>query len=159
MFASIGLWLAKKAIFGQIGSVFKAIPRWVWIVLGIVLALLLAWHVHTGWEKSAHASAVAEGVAAEKINTDAEIAKNAIQRVTIDNLIDQIGKQNAAIDALNADSNARVKAGADALAAAKQGRAATESAVAALQASAVRNIAPGAPCASSAAIRAHGKEL
>lgn len=88
-----------------------------------------------------------------------ETAKNAIQRQSIDLLTSQIGQQNAAIDKMNADSDARMKAGADALAAAKQGRSATEKAVSALQASAGRNIAADAPCVSSDAFKAVGKDL
>lgn len=88
-----------------------------------------------------------------------ELAKNAVNLDSISQLQSLVTQQNAAIDKLNADSNAKIKAGADALAAVKQGREGTESAVAALQASAGRNIPADAPCVSSAAFRAVGKDL
>lgn len=88
-----------------------------------------------------------------------EVAKNAVNVASIDMLTAKVGEQNTAIDKLAADSDARMKAGVDALAIAKQGRTSTESAVAALQASAGRNIAPDAPCVSSAAFKAIGKDL
>ena len=88
-----------------------------------------------------------------------EVAKHAVTRQSVALLETKVGEQNAAIDRMAADSNARIREGADALAAVKQGRSATESAVAALQASAVRNIAAGAPCVSSDAVKAIGKDL
>jgi hypothetical protein len=116
--------------------------------LGILLAFSRMDTQH--WKKVAGQNA--EKYAMEQLS-------HAVTRQSVATLERVLGEQNAAIDKLNADSSARIKAGADALAAVKQGRVGTEKAVAALQASAGRNIGADEPCVSSAAFRAAGKDL
>lgn len=88
----------------------KLVPKPAWYALGLVAALLLVWHVHTGWERKAYNDAFNAGWTKQKVQTDAEIAKNAINVASIDTL------QTALADK-NAESLARAKAYADAKAA------------------------------------------
>ena len=82
-----------------IGGWLKSLPWQVYAILAGIAAILFLWHVHAGWEKVAHDAAYAEGVAAEKVSTDAEIAKNAINLASIVRLKAQIADQNRTISA------------------------------------------------------------
>lgn len=88
----------------------KLVPKPVWYALGIVAALLMLWRVHSGWERAAYDAAYNAGVAKQKVLTDAEVRKNAINLASINTL------QTALADK-NAESEARAKAFADAKAA------------------------------------------
>lgn len=66
----------------------------VWAIIGGVLAALLLWHLHAGWEKSARDTAYAAGVTAQKVLTDREIAKNRINLASIDTLSKTLAEKN-----------------------------------------------------------------
>lgn len=84
----------------------KLIPKPVWYALGIIAALLLLWRVHAGWERAAYNTAYNAGVAKQKVQTDAEIAKNAVNLASINTLQTALAEKNA-------ESEARAKAYAD----------------------------------------------
>src|SRR4051812_16712479 len=75
-----------------------------------------------------------------------EQAKHSIPRQSLDTALASIATQNAAIEGMVTESNARLKAGTDALAAAQKARSATESAAQGLRASAGRVVSRDGPC-------------
>jgi len=88
----------------------KLVPKPVWYALGIVAGLLLLWHVHSGLERKAYDDAYNAGWTTQKVQTDAEIRKNAINLASI-------GTLQTALADKNAESEVRAKAFADAKAA------------------------------------------
>lgn len=88
----------------------KLVPKPAWYALGILAALLMLWHIHSGWERKAYNDAYNAGWAKQKVLTDAEVQKNAVNLASINTL------QSALADK-NAESEARAKAFADAKAA------------------------------------------
>lgn len=135
-----------------IGEILKKF--WPYIAGGIaMLGLLIALAVtrHTLASRT-------EQLKVSRQQTANEIAKEQIDLASIARLQSAINDQNNAIGKMVDESNARLKAGTDALAVAKQGRAATQSAIQALQASAGRAGKVG-PCVASEAFIAHSDEL
>lgn len=56
--SGLALWfIGPKAIF----EFLKSIPGWVWIAIGVVAALLLLWHIHSGWEDQVRKDAFNQG--------------------------------------------------------------------------------------------------
>lgn len=88
----------------------KLVPKPVWYALCILAALLILWHIHSGWERKAYNDAYNAGWAKQKVLTDREVQKNAVNLASINTL------QSALADK-NAESEARAKAFADAKAA------------------------------------------
>jgi len=84
----------------------KLVPKPVWYALGIVAALLMLWHMHSGWEKDSYNAAYNAGWEKQKVQTDNEVRKNTIN-------LTSIGKLTAALNDKNAESEARAKAFAD----------------------------------------------
>lgn len=76
----------------------KLVPKPVWYALGIIAALLMLWHIHSGWEKSAYNTAYNAGWAKQKVQTDAEIHKNAINLKSITRLSDALDQKNKESD-------------------------------------------------------------
>lgn len=101
MFSIIGLFFS--GIIGKAMAFLKALPWQVWAILGVVLALLFAWHVHTNAEKAAYNSAFNAGFAVERARAEKVFA---IQR-------ESIAEMRRNLDAKNAESDARAKALAD----------------------------------------------
>lgn len=153
MLGIIGLFF--KGIISKVMGFLVRVPWQIWAILGVVAALLFAWHVHTNAEKAAYKGAFNAGFAVERARAEKVFA---VQRASITTLQAAINEQNNAIGKMVDESNARLKAGTDALAVAKQGRAATQSAIQALQASADRAAKVG-PCVASEAFIAHSGEL
>jgi hypothetical protein len=88
-----------KAILGFL----KSLPWWIYAIIGGILALLFAWHVHTGKVKDAYNAAYNKGWSVEHANH--EITLRSLDHVM------------ALLAAKNAESDARAKAYADAKAA------------------------------------------
>lgn len=104
----IGLFFG--GLFKSITGVLANIPPKVWMALGVVLALLLAWHIHSGWEKASGKTYWNQGFNSVWPRYDAEVKKNAINLASIKEL-------EADLAAKNAESDARAKALADSKAA------------------------------------------
>lgn len=83
-----------------------------WLVdVGIILAMLAGlWALHGHWERAAYNAAYNAGVAKQKVQTDAEIRKNAVNLASINTLTTALADKNA-------ESLARAKAYTDAKAA------------------------------------------
>jgi hypothetical protein len=99
-----------SGIGSGIAAFLKSIPPKVWIAIGIVLAILFAWHVHTGWEKANWNAGFNSGFATEKARLDQARAANVIQAASIAELERDLAAKNA-------ESDARAKALADSKAA------------------------------------------
>jgi hypothetical protein len=68
--SGLALWfIGPKAILGFL----KAIPWQVWACLGVIGALLLLWHIHSGWEQTARKEAFNKGFNVEWRHHQADI--------------------------------------------------------------------------------------
>jgi hypothetical protein len=92
MFAAIGAWFAKKAIFGSIGSFFKGIPPKVWLILFGIAALIgaIVWHQHAAHRalKKADATGYARALSEvaekqKKIDAAALALKRKVDAITL----------------------------------------------------------------------------
>lgn len=92
--------------FKTIGNVLANIPPLVWYILGGILALLLAWHVHTGWARVADKASFNAGYNADFKRAD---ARERVFRASIAELEKDLADKNA-------ESEARAKAYSDAAA-------------------------------------------
>lgn len=91
MFATIGAWLAEKAIFGRIGAFLKAIPLWAYAVLAGVVLLVVVYHQgKTTGAATVTATAVKEH--------SARVAEARTDEHTAQAVTDRIGARVAAAD-------------------------------------------------------------
>lgn len=97
------LGLLFSGIFSKVTSFLAKVPWQIWAILGAVMALLFAWHVHTNAEK-----------AAAKVNFNTGFNRAwAQQEQKLDIQRRSIAEMRRNLDAKNAESDARAKALAD----------------------------------------------
>lgn len=99
-----------SGLFKKVLAIAANIPPKVWYAIGAVVALLVLWHIHTGWEKANWNAGYNAGFNVQQKRLDRARADNAIQRASIAEM-----ERNLA--AKNAESDARAKALADSIAA------------------------------------------
>jgi hypothetical protein len=105
-------------VLSLIGPLLK-LPRWVYAVVAGIVLLGVLWAIHGHWEHEAHEAAVAEGVAKEKVRTDAGLMREAVDLASINTLQTALAQKNA-------ESLARAKALTDAKATDAANRAALD---------------------------------
>ena len=105
-------------VLSLLGPLLK-LPRWVYAVVAGIVLLGALWAIHGHWERKAHDAAFAEGVAKQKVQTDAAIMREAVDLASINTL------QTALTDKNN-ESLARAKALTDAKATDAANRAALD---------------------------------
>ncbi|MDY7525363.1 hypothetical protein [Sphingomonas sp. 10B4] len=114
MFATIGAWLAEKAIFGRIGAFLKALPWWVYAILAALILLLV---VYLHGEKAGETKGAAK-IEKRDVAADARtVAESKADTTKAQTTTDAIGKRMARVDAATTDLvQAKLKEMTDAIA-------------------------------------------
>lgn len=99
-----------SGLFKKVLAIAANIPPKVWYAIGAVIAALLLWHVHTGFEKVAAKASWNQGFNAVWSRYDAEVKKNRINLASIAELERDLAAKNH-------ESDLRAKALADSIAA------------------------------------------
>jgi hypothetical protein len=141
------LLLSLLGIGRMIKGVLSSLPWQVYAALGVILGLLLGWHIIAVRERAAWNAGYNVGF---NSGWQSQQPYLAAARRSVVNLQAGIDGQNKAIEAWRADGNARALAAASALEAAQKAAQSAQGAIKALEVSAGKS-APAGSCKASAA--------